>query len=75
MIAKQCLGSISGVILNSLIVFAIFGIMALYMILFSQIAISLLGSPYLSGSFLNHKTFYVCCLSLLISPIVIRKKI
>jgi len=74
-IANMCLGPISGIILNLLLVFAVFGIMALYMILFSEIAISLVGDAYASDHFLCQKTFYVCFLSLLISPIVIRKKI
>lgn len=74
-IANLCLGPISGIILNLLLVFAVFGIMALYMILFSEIAISLIGDAYASDHFLCQKTFYVCFLSLLISPIVIRKKI
>ena len=43
-IAEKCLGPVSGIILNSLLVFCIFGIMALYMTLFAQIFISLLGS-------------------------------
>ena len=44
MLANQCLGPVSTYILNMLLVFAVFGIMALYMILFSEIAISLIGS-------------------------------
>ena len=43
-IAAKCLGPISGIVLNTLLVFAIFGIMALYMTLFAEIFISLLGS-------------------------------
>ena len=74
MIAEKCLGPVSGIILNSLLVFAIFGIMALYMILFSEIAISLIGSS--SGdSFLDYKSFYVVTLGFLIAPVVSRKKI
>lgn len=73
-IASLCLGSVSGIVLNLLIVFAIFGIMALYMILFSEIAISLVGSGK-EESFLSHKLFYVCLLSLFISPIIVRKRI
>lgn len=74
-IANLCMGSISGIILNMLLVFAVFGIMALYMILFSEIAISLVGSSYDKDHFLSKKTFYVCFLSLLISPIIVRKRI
>ena len=73
-IAEKCLGPISGIILNSLLVFAIFGIMALYMILFSEIAISLLGSAE-GDSFFDRKSFYVLSLSCLIAPIVARKRI
>lgn len=63
-----------------LLVFAVFGIMALYMILFSEIAISLIASdePLEEGQkehFLSKKTFYVCMLSVLIAPIIVRKKI
>ena len=43
-LANICLGSVSTYVLNMLLVFAVFGIMALYMILFSEIAISLIGS-------------------------------
>ena len=74
-LAEKCLGSISSVILNSLLVFAVFGIMALYMILFSEIAISLIGGSYAADHILKHKAFYVSALCLLISPIVVRKKI
>ena len=74
-IANLCLGPISGIILNLLLVFAVFGIMALYMILFSEIAISLVGSTQDGDSFLCHKAFYVIALCLLISPILVRKRI
>lgn len=74
MIAERCLGPVSGIILNLLLVFAIFGIMALYMILFSEIAISLLGSAT-GDTFLDYKSFYVITLGCLIAPIVTRKKI
>ena len=58
-----------------LLVFAVFGILALYMILFSEIAISLIGGAYPEDHVLCQKAFYVVALSLLISPIVARKKI
>lgn len=74
-LAEKCLGSVSSIILNMLLVFAVFGIMALYMILFSEIAISLIASGYDSGHFLSQKAFYVICLCALISPIIVRKKI
>ena len=79
-LANQCLGPVSTYILNMLLVFAVFGIMALYMILFSEIAISLIASnePLEDGQeehFLSKKTFYVCTLSLLIAPIIVRKRI
>ena len=76
-IANLCLGSISGIILNSLIVFAIYGILALYMILFSEIAISLIGSDesFEDDHFLKGKTFYVCCLCTFITPFIVMKKI
>ena len=74
-IAKLCLGSVSGIILNMLLVFAVFGILALYMILFSEIAISLVGDSFGEDSFMAKKTFYVSVLSVLIAPIISRKKI
>ena len=79
-LANLCLGSVSTYILNMLLVFAVFGIMALYMILFSEIAISLLGDTVATENpedqhFLSKKTFYVCSLSLLIAPIIVRKRI
>jgi amino acid permease len=74
-IANLCLGPISGIILNMLLVFAVFGIMALYMILFSEIAISLIGGSAEKDSFLCHKAFYVISLSALLSPILVRKRI
>lgn len=80
MIAEHCMGSVSGIVINSLLVFAIFGILALYIILFSRISISLLApedgtGPVSKDSFLAHKTFYVITLCLLIAPIVTRKRI
>ena len=78
-LANICLGPVSTYILNLLLVFAVFGIMALYMILFSEIAISLIGSDDGTSEgqdhFLSKKTFYVCSLSLLIAPIIVRKRI
>ena len=75
-IANLCLGSASGIILNSLIVAAVFGILALYMILFSEIAISLVESADSEGdNFLYHKTFFVVILSILMAPIIVRKRI
>lgn len=75
-IANECLGSVSGVVLNTLLVFAVFGILALYMILFSKIAISLLTTSNTpEDSLLFSKAFYIIILSLMISPIVIRKKV
>ena len=74
-LANLCLGSISSLILNSLLVFAVFGILALYMILFSEIAISLIGGSYGVDHILTHKAFYVTALCVLISPIVVRKRI
>ena len=58
-----------------LLVFAVFGILALYMILFSEIAISLIGVSFDKDHFLVKKTFYVICLGILISPIIVRKRI
>jgi len=49
--------------------------MALYMILFSEIAISLIGGSYAADHILRHKAFYVTSLCVLISPIIVRKKI
>ena len=74
-LANVCLGSASSVLLNSLLVFAVFGILALYMILFSEIAISLIGSSQTDDHILKKKAFYVLCLCVLISPIIVRKKI
>jgi len=74
-IASAVLGPSSSILLNSLVVFAVFGILALYMILFSDIAISLVGSSYPEDHLFSGKAFYVCSLCLLISPIVIRKTI
>lgn len=74
-IANLCLGSASSIILNMLLVFAVFGILALYMILFSEISISLMGDSYPDGHVLKSKAFYVTCLCVLISPIIVRKKI
>ena len=74
-ISNICLGPISGIILNLLLVFAVLGIVSLYMILFSEIAISLICNSQEEDSILCHKTFYVVTLSILISPIVIRKRI
>ena len=74
-IANLCLGPVSGIILNSLIVFAVYGIIALYMILFSEIAISLIGAGLPDDHLFNSKAFYVLTLSVLISPIIVRKRI
>ena len=75
-LANQCLGSASTYVLNMLLVFAVFGIMALYMILFSEIAISLIGNEDEDPThFLSNKAFYVCSLSVLIAPIIVRKRI
>ena len=75
-IAEKCLGPVSGIILNSLLVFCIFGIMALYMTLFAMIFISLLGSGTdVYESILDYESFYIVTLAVVIAPIVTRKKV
>jgi amino acid permease len=84
-IAQLCLGDYSGVLINFLITFAIFGILSLYMILFSRIAISIFGGSSAQAlndvdasynqSILDSKYFYIVLLGLFQLPIVLRKRL
>ena len=74
-IANLCLASVSGILLNLLLMFAVFGIMTLYVLLFAKICLSLVGSAYPEDHILASKTFYILVLGILVSPIIIRKKI
>jgi amino acid permease len=44
-IANKTVGKKPGIMLNVLIALALFGVLTLYMILFSRIAISIFGNP------------------------------
>ena len=74
-LAYACLGSSSGIVLNLLIAIAIFGILTLYMILFSRIAISIFGNDEDEGGFFNSKMFYVIILGLVQLPIITRRRL
>lgn len=45
-IAEKTMGKVSGILLNLLVAVALFGVLTLYMILFSRIAISVFGNLY-----------------------------
>ena len=65
-IAVRTIGSVSGILLNLLVSVAIFGVLTLYMILFSRIAKSIFGhGPDASPTeinFLDSKWFYIVIL-------------
>lgn len=78
-IAVRTIGSVSGILLNLLVAVAIFGVLTLYMILFSRIAKSIFGhglNPSPSEvNFLDSKWFYVIILVCIQAPIVIKRRI
>ena len=79
MIANMCLGSYSSVFINALIALAVFGILILYMLLFARIAIQIFApesaSPEEQASIFGSKTLYIVGLSVLICPIIVRKRL
>lgn len=80
-IAERTIGKVSGILLNLLVAVALFGVLTLYWILFSRIAISVFGSLYkpecqadatiselpakCTKSILNDKWFYCIILALI----------
>jgi len=44
-VAQMCIGDVSSLLINGIIVFCIFGVLTLYVILFSTIGLSLFGDP------------------------------
>ena len=71
----------ASVVVNFLIAIAVFGICTMYLILFSDVAMSLLvptggvDEDSIQQSFLATKTFYVILLCIFISPIVIKESL
>ena len=64
-VAQECIGDLSSLLINGIIVFCIFGVLTLYAILFSTIAIALFADPSKPDSLLNNKVFYCIVLGLL----------
>ena len=75
-IAHKSIGKKPGIMLNVLIALALFGVLTLYMILFSRIAISIFGNPTVCenedpsddvncDSILMQKWFYIAILILI----------
>lgn len=71
-----CFGRASVFMINFLIAFVIFGILTLYMLLFSRIAISLV-EPYVVDpkSFLLNKVTYIVLVSILTFPLLIKRNL
>jgi len=89
-IAEKTIGKVSGILLNLLVAVALFGVLTLYMILFSRIAISVFGSVYkpvctdapllerpqiCTDSIWNKKWIYVLILAAIQTPIIIKKRL
>ena len=75
----MCLGRYSSIFINGLIALAVFGILTLYLLLFSKIAIQIVTAAYLNAedtkSIFASKTVYIVALCVLISPITLRKRL
>ena len=69
------MGDTSSLLINFLLTFCIFGVMNLYMILFSRLVITLFGDPLQPGAIWNSKPFYLICLCIVQLPIVLKKNI
>ena len=71
-----CFGRASVYYINLLITFVIFGILTLYMLLFSRIAISL-AEPYVVDpkSFLLNKVTYIVLVSILTFPFLMKRNL
>ena len=78
-LANMCLGRYSSIFINGLIALAVFGILTLYLLLFSKIAIQIVMAAYTdaedSRSILASKTVYIVALCVLITPITLRKRL
>ena len=79
-IANMCLGRYSSVFINVLIALAVFGILTLYLLLFSRIAIQIVQVSFLEDtaetrSVLSDKTIYIILLCVLILPITLKKRL
>ena len=71
-----CFGRASVFMINFLIAFVIFGILTLYMLLFSRIAISL-AEPYVTdkNSILMNKVTYIALVSILTFPFMMKRNL
>lgn len=87
-IAEKTIGKVSGILLNLLIAVALFGVLILYNILFSRIAVSVFGSVYkpvcldatilpdhCTNSIWNKKWPYIFILALIETPIIVKKRL
>ena len=79
LLANQCLGRHASVFVNALIALAVFGILVLYMLLFARIAIQIFSPESVKEGeavdIYGSKVLYIVCLSLLICPVVVRKRL
>lgn len=71
-----CFGRASVFVINFLLTFVIFGILTLYMLLFSRIAISL-AEPYVVDpkSFMLNKVTYIALVSILTFPFLMKRSL
>lgn len=74
-VAQACIGDISSILVNSLIAFCIWGVLTLYIILFSQICLALFAVNSQPDSFWAQKQTYVISLCVAQLPIVFLKAV
>jgi amino acid permease len=73
-LSYKCFGRASVFIINSLVAFVIFGILTLYLILFADISISLVG-PLVGNTLAENKITYILFVCMILTPVMIKKNL
>jgi amino acid permease len=73
-LSYKCFGRASVFLINILVAFVIFGILTLYLILFADISISLVG-PYISSTLAHNKITYILMVCIVLTPVMLKKSL
>ena len=73
-LSYMCFGRASVFIINILVAFVIFGILTLYLILFADISISLVG-PLVGNALAQNKITYILFVCMILTPVMIKKNL
>lgn len=73
-LSYKCFGRASVFMINILVALVIFGILTLYLILFADISISLVG-PIVGSEIANNKVTYIVFVCMVLTPVMLKKNL